>query len=160
MNEECVTTSDIAAYLQALKDKNGWTIREWAERSGVPEGSISRVLTAQNDQPRFANLAALVKSAGGSLDELAGIAPTVVTHETVIESPRSMHYYDLQSTAFEEMRRTIHHQRLSCYIAWGIDVLLLVAIGGLVIYDILNTSVGWVRSQFPGLSQLFKSVIG
>lgn len=160
MNEDCISATDIAAYLQGLKEKTGWTIKEWADRSGVPEGSVSRILTAQNDQPRFSNLAALVKSAGGSLDALAGIEPTVVHHETVVESNQSAYYYDLQATAFDEMRKTIRHQRKSCYIAWGINVLLLVGVGGLIIYDILNTSVGWVRSQFPGASQLFHSLFG
>ena len=73
MNEEFISATAIAVYLQGLKEKTGWTIKEWADRSGVPEGSVSRILTAQNDQPRFSNLAALVKAAGGSLDDLAGI---------------------------------------------------------------------------------------
>lgn len=68
-----MTKDAVAQYLTELKERKGWSVREWAEQSGVAEKTIYRLLRGENDLPAFYNVGMLVKTAGGSLDELAGI---------------------------------------------------------------------------------------
>lgn len=65
--------SDISAYLQSLREKTGWSVQDWSDASGVPVNTVVRVLSGKTENPLFDTVAALVKAAGGSLDELAGI---------------------------------------------------------------------------------------
>lgn len=59
--------------LKALKDSKGITNRELAERTGIPESTIARIISGQTDSPSFQNVADIVIALGGSLDEITGI---------------------------------------------------------------------------------------
>lgn len=59
--------------LKTLKAAKNFTLQRLADESGIPQSTISRVLSGQTDNPTFQTIAVLVKTMGGSLDELAGI---------------------------------------------------------------------------------------
>lgn len=67
----------IAEYLSKLKDKKNLTQQQIAELSGVPMGTVSRILAGQVECPSFQAVADITKALGGSLDEFAGIKPPV-----------------------------------------------------------------------------------
>lgn len=79
MDETTDNRMDIAGYLAGLRSSKNWTIKQWEAVSGVSGQTITRILDGQT-APQFQTVAALVRSAGGSLDELAGIQhePTVI----------------------------------------------------------------------------------
>lgn len=137
----------IAAYLRQLKERTEWTAQKWAEKSGVPTQTISRLLNAQTDAPQFETVATLVKTAGGSLDDLVGIVHAPLIQEKFTQAPSDQEFIRLQREAMQEIRSASRHLRVSCYIAWGITGLLLFAVIGVLIYDILNLNVGWIRQQ-------------
>lgn len=64
--------------LKALKTEKNLTTHQLSELSGLPESTISRILSGQTDSPGFLAVADLVRAMGGSLDEIVGIeAPEV-----------------------------------------------------------------------------------
>ena len=64
----------IAQALKKLKDKHNITIEEWAEKSGVPSGTIARYLSSSLNIPNFPYVCAMIKSLGESIDVfVAGI---------------------------------------------------------------------------------------
>lgn len=58
-------------FLKELKEKSKLTTKQISDISGIPESTISRILSGQTDNPTFDTVSALVKAMGGSLDELA-----------------------------------------------------------------------------------------
>ena len=62
-------TSD---YLKALKLKKNLTNQELSDLSGVPVGTINRIMANQTDNPSFQTVCDIVIALDGSLDELAG----------------------------------------------------------------------------------------
>ena len=55
-------------FLKELKEKSKLTTKQISDLSGIPESTISRILSGQTDNPTFDTVCALVKAMGGSLD--------------------------------------------------------------------------------------------
>ena len=56
--------------LQRIKKKHGdITIKEWAEKSGVPESSVARFLSSSLNIPNFPAVCAMLKCLGESIDD-------------------------------------------------------------------------------------------
>lgn len=58
----------VAQGLKRLKDKHGLTIEDWAQRSGVPSGTIARYLSSSLNIPNFPYVCAMIKCLGESID--------------------------------------------------------------------------------------------
>ena len=65
----------IGMQLKELKDKRKLTNQQLADLSGVPIGTINRILAGQTENPSFQTVYDMVVAMEGSLDELAGIRP-------------------------------------------------------------------------------------
>lgn len=66
----------ISRYLNELKSKTGYTQQQIAEITGIPIGTVPRYFADMDDDTaNFEIVRKLVSAMGGSLDELAGIAP-------------------------------------------------------------------------------------
>ena len=127
----------LATQLKLLKEKRGLTNQQLADLSGVPVGTVNRILSGQTDNPSFQTICDLVLAMDGSLDELAGIekepAPAEakgrVNHDLI-------HLYEKM---IDHKNRWIHRLFvLSCLLA-SIFVFL-------VIFDLMNPATGFVRS--------------
>lgn len=57
-----------AEFLKKLKDESKLTTKQISELSGIPESTISRIMSGQTDNPSFDSICAIVKAMGGSLD--------------------------------------------------------------------------------------------
>ena len=127
----------LATQLKLLKEKRGLTNQQLADLSGVPVGTVNRILSGQTDNPSFQTICDLVLAMDGSLDELAGIekepdpaeAKGKVSHDLI-------HLYEKM---IEHKNRWIHRLFvLSCLLA-SIFIFL-------VIFDLMNPAMGFVRS--------------
>lgn len=66
----------ITVYLNQLKNKTGYTQQQLSEITNIPQGTIPRYFGGMDDDSaNFEVVRKLVMAMGGSLDELAGIAP-------------------------------------------------------------------------------------
>ncbi len=69
-------THKISRYLQDLKDRTGFTQQQLSDLTGIPSGTIPKYFSSMDDDAaNFETVRKLVTAMGGSLDELAGIAP-------------------------------------------------------------------------------------
>ena len=59
----------VAQGLQKVKEHHGITIGEWAEKSGVPSGTIARYLSSSLNMPNFPYVCAMLKCLGESIDD-------------------------------------------------------------------------------------------
>lgn len=66
----------LLSYLKNLKEKSKLTSREIAEKSGVPESTVNKILSGQTESPNFQAVADIVRVLGGSLDTCAGLVET------------------------------------------------------------------------------------
>lgn len=142
-----MTAQEIARYLRYLKEQKGWSSKHWSNMSGVPEATISRLLSASTESPYFFNVAALVKSIDGSLDELAGIErkPVVVEREKTIFAADVQELVNIQREAIGDLRKASRHERISSRVAWGITLFLFIVVFSVIVYDVMHTDVGWIR---------------
>ena len=63
----------LSTRLKELKDQRKLTNQQLSDLSGVPVGTINRIMAGQTDNPSFQTVCDMVMAMGGSLDELAGI---------------------------------------------------------------------------------------
>ena len=58
----------ITVQLRKIKERHGITTDEWAEKSGVPAGTIARYLSSSLNIPNFPYVCAMLKCLGESID--------------------------------------------------------------------------------------------
>lgn len=119
------------AELKRLKEESKLTTKQISDLSGIPESTISRILSGQTDNPTFDTVYAIVKAMGGSLDQLTDI-PT----ETETEDPSPL--VALYEKVITDKDRYI---RLLIVICCALVSVLIF----LVLSDVLNGTTGFVR---------------
>lgn len=119
------------AELKRMKEESKLTTKQISDLSGIPESTISRILSGQTDNPTFDTVYAIVKAMGGSLDQLTDI-PT----ETETEDPSPL--VALYEKVITDKDRYI---RLLIVICCALVSVLIF----LVVSDVLNGTTGFVR---------------
>lgn len=117
--------------LKKMKNECGLTTRQISELSGIPESTISRVLSGQTDNPTFDTVCAIVKAMGGSLDKLADMPGTPDRAEP---SP----LVKLYEQSLADKNRYIRFLFITCSVLVAVLVFI-------VIYDMTNRSLGFFR---------------
>ena len=87
--------------LRKLKDSCNLTTKQISDLSGVPESTISRILSGQTDNPTFDTVCAIVKAMGGSLDALSGIHQP--DDSTPADSPPLIELYEKVLTSKKQI---------------------------------------------------------
>lgn len=159
-----MTATEISVYLQHLQNSRGLTQQAWADASGVPAYTISRYLSASVDAPPFSAISALVKAAGGSLDEMAGIAaPEKETPQhaqaMIAQKERSIVFLKeqllkLEATirekreeAAEERAAAERIRKTSSRKTVAISVMLFL-LGALLMWDLMDPKYGFIYRVF------------
>lgn len=86
--------------LKRMKEERKLTTKQISELSGIPESTISRILSGQTDNPSFDTICSLVRAMGGSLDEFTGI-------QSSADAPESLVLVDLYEKMIDEKNRLI-----------------------------------------------------
>ncbi len=117
--------------LKKLKDDSKLTTKQISEISGIPESTISRILSGQTDNPSFDSIYAIVKAMGGSLDSVFG-------NNSKSDNTDSTPLIKLYEKIISEKNWYIKLLIILC----GILIVSLILI---IIIDVLNGTVGFVR---------------
>ena len=120
-----------AEILKKLKDESKLTTKQISEKSGIPESTISRILSGQTDNPSFDSIYAIVKAIGGSLD-------SVFENDIKTNNDDTSPLIKLYEKVISEKNWYIKLLIILC----GILILSLILI---IIIDVLNGTVGFVR---------------
>lgn len=123
--------------LKQLKEKRRLTNQQLADLSGVPIGTVNRILSGQTDNPSFQAVCDMVMAMDGSLDELVGIK-----EETASPTERKSagkEIIQLYEGIIADKNKWMVRLFTCCC------VLTLVLIG-IVAFDLLNPNHGWFQS--------------
>ena len=71
--------------LKDFKKKTGLTIKQIAEKSNLPERTVSRIFSGDTDNPYMTTLIPIVKALGCSLDDLFADTKVRVGNESLVE---------------------------------------------------------------------------
>lgn len=146
--------------LKPFVDQAKLTYRQLAELTGISESTVSRILTGQVE-PKYADMAAIAKVVGASLNDIAGIVQP--EDEEINELRLKVREQDAeirsQAAAIASHDREIaradkaaaYLKKIVRILAIAVAVMVIVVMTVLV-YDILNGGIGWARhsSYFNG----------
>lgn len=118
-------------YLKELKENCKLTTKQISSLSGVPESTISRILSGQTDNPTFDSVCAIVNAMGGSLDKLCG---TQTDSDTKAASPLLALY-----------EKVIAEKNWYIKVLIGICCTLVAVLIFIAIFDLANGNVGFLR---------------
>ncbi len=125
----------ISTQLKHLKDLRKLTNQQVSDLSGVPIGTINRIMSGQTDNPSFQTVCDIVMAMDGSLDELVGIKEATPLQEKKLASNELIQLYE---SMLENKEKWLHRLFICCC------CLMLVLIG-IVTFDLLNPHVGFFR---------------
>ena len=126
----------ISNQLKQLKEKRKLTNQQLSDLSGVPIGTVNRILSGQTDNPSFQAVCDMVMAMDGSLDELVGIKEEAPPTELKSAGKEIIQLYE--GIIADKNRWMVRLFTCCC-------VLTLVLIG-IVAYDLLNPYSGWFQT--------------
>ena len=71
--------------LKTLKKMTGMSVKQIAEKTNLPERTVSRIFSGDTSNPYMTTLIPIVNALGGSLDEIFADTKVVVGTETMLE---------------------------------------------------------------------------
>ncbi len=120
--------------LKELKDQRKLTNQQLSDLSGVPVGTINRIMAGQTDNPSFQTVCDMVMAMGGSLDELAGI-----------QTPGGGEPSPPGEDLIRLYERTIEGKEKWLYRLFFLCCVLVAVLLGVLIYDLTHPMVGFFR---------------
>ena len=124
----------LSTRLKELKDQRKLTNQQLSDLSGVPVGTINRIMAGQTDNPSFQTVCDMVMAMGGSLDELAGI-----------QTPGGGEPSPPGEDLIRLYERTIEGKEKWLYRLFFLCCVLVADLLGVLIYDLTHPMVGFFR---------------
>ena len=122
-------------YLLKLKTEKSLTNEQIADLSGVPMGTIVRILSGRTDNPYFSTIIDIVRAMDGSVDVMENLQPS---ENAIRYDPGDRELVNLYRETIRNKERWL---RFLVGIILGVFVLLI----GMVLYDALSPMRGWIR---------------
>lgn len=126
----------ISNQLKLLKERRKLTNQQLSDLSGVPIGTINRIMAGQTDNPSFQTVCDIVMAMDGSLDELVGIK-----EETLQEKKAAnKEIIQLYESMLANKEKWMHRLFVCCCI-------LIAVLIGIVIFDLTNPQIGFFQGR-------------
>ena len=134
----------VANYFAKLKEKNGFTIEVWAEKSNGSVSTLKNLLSGKTEDPRLATVTPYIYAAGGSVDEM--LNPNFKKSETRSQCER--HIADIRESHAREMAlkdeiiniKDKHANLFKLLACVGFGILIV-----LLILEVTNPNLGWIK---------------
>lgn len=126
----------ISNQLKLLKERRKLTNQQLSDLSGVPIGTINRIMAGQTDNPSFQTVCDIVMAMDGSLDELVGIKEE--THQE--KKTANKEIIQLYESMLDNKERWMHRLFVCCCI-------LIAVLIGIVIFDLTNPQIGFFQRR-------------
>ena len=124
----------LSTRLKELKDQRKLTNQQLSDLSGVPVGTINRIMAGQTDNPSFQTVCDMVRAMGWSLDELAGM-----------QTPGGGEPSPPGEDLIRLYERTIEGKEKWLYRLFFLCCVLVAVLLGVLIYDLTHPMVGFFR---------------
>lgn len=135
-----------SSYIKTLMERENVTQAKLAELTGIPQGTLSRILNGSTDCPTFANVTAIVKALHGSLDVMTGIVSDP-DKKPMQASEREL-YEKLLADKERQLRSVngmLEQKQQWMRKLWRALILMIAIVGIILIIDICIGSVGFIR---------------
>lgn len=126
----------ISNQLKLLKERRKLTNQQLSDLSGVPIGTINRIMAGQTDNPSFQTVCDIVMAMDGSLDELVGIREE--THQE--KKAANKEIIQLYESMLANKERWMHRLFICCCV-------LMAVLIGIVIFDLTNPQIGFFQGR-------------
>lgn len=134
----------VANYFSKLKEKNGFTIEVWAEKSNASVSTLKNLLSGKTEDPRLATVTPYIYAAGGSVDEM--LNPNFKKSET--RSQCEQHIADIKANHAREIAlkdeiikiKDSHANLFKLLACIGFGILIV-----LLILEVTNPNLGWIQ---------------
>lgn len=126
--------------LKALKDKRKLTNQQLSELSGVPLGTVNRIMAGQADGANFSTVRDLTVALGGSLDEVAGLGIHEDPGDQLTDDTIKLYEQIINDKDAQIAKKDAWLRRLFLILA----VILAILVFSLVI-DTINGTIGYIR---------------
>lgn len=117
-----------------------------SELTDIPATTLSKILNGSTDSPAFANIAAIVKVLGGSLDVMVGIVSD--PDAAPVQQTERQLYQQLLADKERQLRSVngmLEQKQEWLRKMWRALILTIIIIGIILIVDASIGSVGFVR---------------
>lgn len=152
-----MTTADIIDGIIAKKNERCMSNQQLADASNVPKATIDRILRKDTQNPSMQTVLDLAAAVGYSFSNHPE-QPPATPSEPGITDPMVLHMiqvYENRGRSYEERikRNTAHFNMLLAeknrWIKFSLtlNVILVVFICAILIYDVLHPDIGWIREQ-------------
>ncbi|MCM1149305.1 MAG: helix-turn-helix domain-containing protein [Butyricicoccus sp.] len=141
--------NEVVSRLKEMKTGLGISNKELSDMSGVPIGTVNRVLAGRVEAPNLQTIRDMVQAMGGSMDAVCGI--TVANKESAsVEkqpespaagiSPDAIHAYSVllaeREKEIQAKDRWLKWLFITCCVLGGLLV-------GVLIFDLVNPAIGF-----------------
>lgn len=148
--------SDIIDGIIAKKDGLGMTSQQLADSSGVPKSTVDRILRKDTPNPSLQTVLDLAGAVGYTFSNQKIPSPTQEKPDT--KDPmvtQLITVYENRGQMYEERIKQIrghYYMLLAEKNRWikfsmALNIILVVAILSILIFDVLHPDVGWIREQ-------------
>ena len=127
-------------------ERENVTQAKLAELTGIPQGTLSRILNGSTDCPTFANVTAIVKAMHGSLDVMTGIVSDP-DKKPMQASEREL-YEKLLADKERQLRSVngmLEQKQQWLTRLWRALMVTVVIIGVVLVADMCIGSIGFIR---------------
>ena len=124
--------------LKQLKEKRKLTNQQLSDLSGVPIGTVNRILSGQTDNPSFQAVCDMVMAMDGSLDEMVGIKEEAAS--TTERKPVGKEIIQLYEAIIADKNKWMVRLFTCCCV-------LTIVLIGIVAYDLLNPHIGFFQTS-------------
>lgn len=133
-------------YIKMLMERQNMTQAKLSELTDIPATTLSKILNGSTDSPAFANIAAIVKVLGGSLDVMVGIVSD--PDAAPVQQTERQLYQQLLADKERQLRSVngmLEQKQQWMRKLWRALMVTVVIIGTILIIDICIGSVGFIR---------------
>lgn len=151
------TLSPICDALRQAKERAGESNRSLAEKSGVPETTVAKIMCGSTGSPTFAQVAAMAPVLGLDLNVLGGLEPPPVDADSAVANARLEGANRLNDTRRERIalyERGVHQRNLAICGLLGFLAFFAVAFVYYVVADLQNPQYGLFRGTVSPLAYL------
>ena len=131
--------------LRVLKDKSGMSAKEIADKSGIPESTVTRILSGKTPNPTIISVMDIIKAMGGKasdvFDDNAQVNTLPKVPQTVVTDmeKKNSEVIELYERIIKSKDRTI---KLLTYVLLGLASVIIF----LLLFDLFNDGIGYFRS--------------
>lgn len=154
-----MTTADIISGILTKKQESGMTNQQLSDASGVPKSTVDRILSGRTDNPSLQNILDMANAVGYEFESRPALPSATTAAGDTTAHIRAIYEDRIQSYERLLARDQRHHNMILAeknrwiVFSMALNIILVSFLVGVLLYDLSNLDVGWVRDQMAAWEQ-------